>query len=302
MLPLVILAGYSRKPKLQAYLEIICSALFNHEVYLWAEDKNLINLEKKGKQKPALEWLIENIENAKKVQRPIHVVGSDEISHIVKKYDGFNHVLQSDSIARNMMLGYEVSAKEFNLKPEDYVLFITSDLLLVNGNSIDTLIGELEGFLDHKAPLILSYIRRETLGNYKRRFVPFYDDFFSNNMSRYYAKESNIMLANSYADLSALDSLYNIRKLMNPPNWLKALRLTAETLGARNTMNLLIRTAVNYFKKRAVSTKMAVVLLTELLHQEFSLYEIKDPAFSMDADSRQDLKAMGFSHLKEQYQ
>ncbi len=276
MLPLVILAGYSRKPKLQAYLEITCSALFNHEVYLWAEDKNLINLEKNREQKPALEWLIGNIENAKKVQPPIHVVGSDEISHIVEKYEGFNHVLQGDSIAHNMILGYEASAREFNLKPEDYVLFITSDLLMVTGNSIDRLVEELEGFLDHKAPLILSYIRRETLENFKRRFVPFYDDFFSNDMSRYCAKESNIILANSYADLSALNSLYSIRKLMNPPNWVRALRLTAETLGAGNTLNLLLRTAGNYFKKRAVSTKMAVVLLTKLLHQEFSLYEVKD--------------------------
>ena len=296
MLPLVILAGYSPKPKLFGYFNTLYSAVFNRELYIWNTDKNAVELTKQGQTKKALDWLLDSISDAKSILKPIIVVTGLER----QSKDEIAYIQQGNSFAENMVRGYEVAADKFQLDKKDYVLFMTSDIITVNSENLDELVEDLEPSLNDMNPLVISYIKKETLKGFKRRFVWFYDDYFTEDGHFYKAKESNILAANGYADMLKLDRLYSIRKLLNPHNWIKAFGTSAHATGLSNSIETVLMLFNDFLTKRGISTKRAVSILEALLEQSLSFYEIKSPAFSKDVDSWQDIKRLGFTLPKRQ--
>jgi hypothetical protein len=278
-IPLVILAGYSQKPKILTKLAIGFSYIFNHERYLWDVEKSVMLL----KDKSLLEIMLENIEDSKKIDRTVYVVGTENVGRIVEDFKSdsidVKFVPQGESLGENMALCYDET------KTDGHVLFLTSDLPEVHGKDIDEMLDDI----NFTAPLILSYIKSSTLSGLERRFLSFYD-----GEQRFRAKESNVVFGNGKVNFLELNKLYNIRKMMNPNNWVKAINMYVGVSGLRGTFQLGKKIVSDLVTKKAVDFNIAISVLGHLINQEVAFYEIKNPVFSEDVDSEQDLQALGY--------
>lgn len=299
-IPLVILAGYSPKPKLLSKLAIGISYVFNHERYLWDLEKSLMTLrDKEGNERSLLEIMLGNVSDSKNIDETVYVVGTEKVKTVVERYNNhseqkidFRFVPQGFSLGENMQLAYKAVQEDkqsaVNSPYSGYVLFLTSDLPLVHGKDIDEMLKDVDFSVD--TPLILSYIKSATLTNFKRHFFHFFD-----GKSKFNAKESNLEFGNNEADFVKLNRLYNIRKMLNPNNWVKAVQTYAETSsGLKGIYSIAKKIVSDFVTKKAVDFSMVASIFEHLVEQKVSFYEVKNPVFSMDVDSQQDLEELGY--------
>ncbi len=175
------------------------------ERYLWGTgNKALLELEDLQHNRfRAIERPLNSVKNASSITDWV-VVGPKEIGDFVGKN---RLVEQGKTIGDSMRSGLDALIDN----KERFTLVLFSDLVMATSKIVDELVGDVYPDISKRIPKpsqIVSYVRKATVGNFPRRYFPFW---ISNK--HIWAKEGNFLFLTKDTNLDVVDIIYSNRKL-----------------------------------------------------------------------------------------